>query len=121
MSECPLAASGQGFPTTESHPTHRTPPDCSSLLPWQASDRSKSGPTPGFLGKDRRFMTKALIRAVLASMVLAGLAGLAPAAEAKTATPHVVIVGVNEFADKQINPRPNAEADAQALADLFTN
>ncbi len=33
----------------------------------------------------------------------------------------MVIVGVGEFSDPQIKPRPTAVADAQALYDLFTN
>jgi carboxyl-terminal processing protease len=56
-------------------------------------------------------------------MVLALL--LAPAFSARAADPvshpYAVLVGINEYADKQIKPRPHAEDDAKALYDLFTN
>jgi len=48
------------------------------------------------------------------------LVGPAPAAETKTAQPYVVLVGISEYKDKAINPRPHAEDDARALYDLFT-
>ena len=35
--------------------------------------------------------------------------------------PYVVIVGINNYADKEILPRAHAEADAKALFDLFTS
>lgn len=41
--------------------------------------------------------------------------------EDKTPTPYVVIVGISNYADKQIKPRPKAEDDAKALYDLFTS
>ena len=66
-------------------------------------------------------MTKAMFRGLLASLVLALLLGPTRGAESNSSTPHVVIVGISEFADKQINPRPHAEDDAKALYDLFTN
>src|SRR4051812_27360646 len=34
---------------------------------------------------------------------------------------HVILVGISEYADKQIKPRPHAEDDVKALYDLFTN
>ncbi len=34
---------------------------------------------------------------------------------------YVVLVGISEYADKQIKPRPNAEADVKALHKLFTD
>jgi C-terminal peptidase prc len=56
--------------------------------------------------------------------LLAGLLWSAlPAARAAEEQPHayVVIVGVSEYADKQIKPRKHAEDDAKALYDFFTN
>src|SRR5437879_1454648 len=38
----------------------------------------------------------------------------------KTSQPYVVLVGIGDYADKQIKPRPRAEADVKALYDLFT-
>jgi len=43
--------------------------------------------------------------------------GFKPAAGASQT--YVVLVGISEYADKQIKPRPLAEADAKALYDLF--
>jgi carboxyl-terminal processing protease len=39
----------------------------------------------------------------------------------KPSQPHVVLIGVSEYADKQIKPRPRAESDAKALYDLVTS
>src|SRR5207302_1833923 len=39
----------------------------------------------------------------------------------KASRAHIVIVGVNDYADKQIKPRKHAETDARALYDLFTS
>jgi C-terminal peptidase prc len=41
--------------------------------------------------------------------------------EGQIAQPYVVLVGVSDYADKQILPRPTAEADAKALYDLFVS
>src|SRR5207249_3064902 len=43
----------------------------------------------------------------------------ARAAEEATPRPYVVLVGISTYPDKQILPRPHAEADAKALYDLF--
>src|SRR5260370_15969517 len=57
--------------------------------------------------------------------LLALICALLPAAvradEAGKTKPHVVLVGISDYADKQIKPRPKAEDDAKALYDLFTN
>jgi C-terminal peptidase prc len=49
----------------------------------------------------------------------------ARAAEEKVSTgkpqAHVMLVGINDYADKQIKPRKFAEEDAKALYDLFTD
>ena len=41
--------------------------------------------------------------------------------EGKKPQPYVVIVGVSNYADKEILSRPHAEDDAKALFDLFTD
>src|SRR5262249_19164634 len=71
-------------------------------------------------------MTRLFSSGLLAGLVaLAGAAtGYADEPPAKAVQPartHVVLVGVGQFADQQIKARPTAEADAQALYDLFTN
>jgi C-terminal peptidase prc len=69
------------------------------------------------------FMTKAMLTrslgAALAALVLAlpVWADEAP----KASQPYVVVVGISNYPDKQIKPRPHAEDDAKALYDLFTN
>jgi C-terminal peptidase prc len=70
-------------------------------------------------------MTKALssvlVAGVLCSLALSGTSraeGTKPAG-AKPQT-YAVLVGISQYADKQIKPRPNAEADVKALHALFT-
>jgi C-terminal peptidase prc len=63
---------------------------------------------------------------LLGGLLLAGLLTLparAAAAEANTKAPqpYVVLVGIGTYTDKQILPRPTAEADAKALYDLFVD
>ena len=74
-------------------------------------------------------MTRALT-SCLAGVLLIALAMASPAAadEAKAAPvpagkqrAFAVLVGISDYADKQIKPRPHAEADARALYDLFTD
>src|SRR5438270_7439005 len=69
-------------------------------------------------------MTQALSTRLLGAL-LAVLALALPArteAEGKRApTSYVVLVGISDYQDKQIKPRPHAEDDAKALYDLFTN
>src|SRR5262245_28181177 len=73
-------------------------------------------------------MTKAWIPALggmLAALALVAPASAdtpKPAAVAKAGkSAYVVLVGISKYEDKQIQPRPHAEADAQALYDLFTS
>src|SRR5690348_15217777 len=71
-------------------------------------------------------MTKAMLTGLLASLAVALAALPARAAEpdkaeAKASQPYVVLIGVSDYADKQINSRPHAEDDAKALYDLFTD
>jgi C-terminal peptidase prc len=59
----------------------------------------------------------------LVAVWLAGPTAQRPAgaAEAKAPRAYVVLVGISDYADKQINPRPHAEDDAKALYDLVTD
>ena len=72
------------------------------------------------------YKAKVTLSGALSILVLM-LAGAFPvrAAEEKAAasTPqtHVVLVGINDYADKQIKPRKFAEEDAKALYDLFSD
>jgi C-terminal peptidase prc len=71
-------------------------------------------------------MTRALLTSflggALAAMVLAVPARAeAPKLPAPAARSYVLLVGISNYADKQIKPRKHAEADAKALYDLFTN
>ena len=66
--------------------------------------------------KQSAWLTAALLLA-LACPAFQG--GLHAAAEKKPSRPHVVLVGISAYADKQIKPRPHAEDDAKALYDLF--
>src|SRR5436305_1140825 len=56
--------------------------------------------------------------------LLASVSAPARAAEeakaSASAKAYVVLVGISSYADKQINPRPHAVEDVQALYDLFT-
>ncbi|MBY0522965.1 MAG: S41 family peptidase [Gemmataceae bacterium] len=65
-------------------------------------------------------MRKAMITGLMASFVWA----IVPTARAADETPpkaYIVLVGIDNYADKQIKPRKHAEADAKALYDLFTD
>jgi carboxyl-terminal processing protease len=68
-------------------------------------------------------MTKALSSYLLAGVLAALALGQparadAPKPAATKPQTYVVLVGISEYADKQIKPRPNAEADAKALYEL---
>src|SRR6266852_1240543 len=66
-------------------------------------------------------MTKARLTGLLTGLVLALLVTLPLRAAEATPQSYVVLVGISQYADQQIKPRPHAEADAKALYDLFTN
>jgi C-terminal peptidase prc len=67
-------------------------------------------------------MTKAVTFRWLAVVFAALALGLsARAAEDRKPQPYVVLVGISEYADKQIKPRPHAEDDVKALYDVFTD
>ena len=54
-------------------------------------------------------------------VLLAGLVAPAVRAAEETAQPHVILVGIDKYADPQIKPRLHAEADAKAMYDLFAS
>lgn len=66
-------------------------------------------------------MTKALFVGLLGGLL--GAAVLAGPVRAADETPKafIVLVGINEYPDKQIKPRKHAEADVKALYHLFTD
>ena len=68
-------------------------------------------------------MTSVFMRGVAVALILAALgAGVTRAEEDRQAPrAYVVLVGISEYQDKNIKPRPHAEADAQALYDLLKN
>src|SRR4051794_39597624 len=67
-------------------------------------------------------MTKVRFLGLFFAVVLAALAGRPAAAAANENTqPYIVVVGISKYTDPKITPRPFAEADAQALYDVFTN
>ncbi len=71
-------------------------------------------------------MIKAKFRGLLAALALLAIiaAPIRAADEAKApASPkaYIVLVGISNYADNQINPRPHAVADVQAIYDVFTN
>jgi carboxyl-terminal processing protease len=71
-------------------------------------------------------MTEAMLTRWLGAVLALGLLALPLSAEqpkaeqAKPSQPYVVLVGIGNYADKQIKPRAHAEDDAKALYDLFT-
>ncbi|HEV3116739.1 MAG TPA: S41 family peptidase [Gemmataceae bacterium] len=65
-------------------------------------------------------MSKKLL-SLLAVGMLVLVAALPGRAAEKKGHPYVVLVGVSQYKDKQIKPRPHAEADVKALYDLFMN
>jgi C-terminal peptidase prc len=67
-------------------------------------------------------MTKAKFAGLLALLVWAALAVQVRASEENSSShTYVILVGISNYADKQIKARPHAEEDAQALYDLFTD
>jgi C-terminal peptidase prc len=57
---------------------------------------------------------------LLAGFLIAPARAHEPAPDAAS-RPYVVLVGISNYADKQILPRPFAEADAKGLYDVFVN
>ncbi len=65
-------------------------------------------------------MSKPSLRGLWALVALVVVTGLAPA-DAADSKAYVVLVGVSEFKDPAITPRPRAEADVKALYDLLVD
>lgn len=68
----------------------------------------------------KRVMFPGLLAAVVAAAAASPVRADDPPAAPKQG-PYVVLVGVGQFDDKAIQPRPTAEADARALYDLLTD
>jgi carboxyl-terminal processing protease len=66
-------------------------------------------------------MTKAKLTGLFTSLVLAVLVVVPLRAGEKRAGAYVVLVGISQYGDKQIKPRPHADADAKALYDVFAD
>lgn len=108
-------------------PTHYFP------YPIGGTEKGQSRFMSAGESKGSNSMYKAMIKGMLPSLFLVVVAVLpvpltpcaALAAEEKAAAgkpqAHVVLVGINDYADKQIKPRKFAEEDAKALCDLFTD
>src|SRR5262249_27251851 len=64
-------------------------------------------------------MRRAIIAGLLAALILSPLVSAEEAP--KKSTPHILLIGISEYADKQIKSRPNAERDVKALYELFTS
>jgi C-terminal peptidase prc len=63
-----------------------------------------------------------MVTGLLASLiVLTALTSARAAEESRPSRPYVVLIGISNYADKDIKPRPHAEDDAKALYDLFSN
>jgi len=72
-------------------------------------------------------MTQAMLTRWLGAVLALGLLALPLSADQpkadqdKTSQPYVVLIGISNYADKQIKPRPHAEDDAKALYELFSS
>lgn len=66
-------------------------------------------------------MIRSLAAGLLTSLFMISAVTPALAAEEKAARPYAVLIGISNYADKDIKPRPHAEDDVKALYDLFTN
>jgi carboxyl-terminal processing protease len=68
----------------------------------------------------RDFRTR-LLAAFLVALVALTSSGPARAEDKATPHPYVIVIGIGQYHDKQIKPRPHAEDDAKALYQLFTD
>src|SRR5262245_12233761 len=66
-------------------------------------------------------MFRAKLTGLLGLVLLAATVTPVRAAEEQPSQVYAVVVGVSDYADAQIKPRPHAEADAKALYGLLTN
>jgi len=62
-----------------------------------------------------------MLTGLLSGFLLATLAAPPARAADDPARAYMVLVGIDDYADKQIKPRKHGEADAKALYDFFTN
>jgi carboxyl-terminal processing protease len=83
------------------------------ISPSSSSRAQSKGPL--FMMTKAKFMGLFVAFAIIGSLVMP-----LRAAEAQPQS-YVVLVGVSDYADKQIQSRPHAEADAKAMFDLFTS
>ena len=92
---------------------------------WPTLDRILCRlPSPCCQPKGSIFMTKVDVERVAGRSARGWSPGrrpLGPRRKPSRSQPYVVLVGISEYADKHIKPRPHAEDDAKALYDLFTN
>ena len=66
-------------------------------------------------------MTRAMLTGLLSGFLLATLAVTPARAADDPVRAYMVLVGIDDYADKQIKPRKHGEDDAKALYDFFTN
>ena len=66
-------------------------------------------------------MVKALTTGFLGTLCVLMASPALRAAEAKAPQTYVILVGIDQYADKQIQSRTHAEADAKAFYDLLTS
>jgi carboxyl-terminal processing protease len=98
--------------------------------PWLASLQMSGTKAATPLGiplahaKGPFFMTKPKLMGLVTGLMLALCAAMpVRGSDAPSAAPHAyaVVIGISQYGDKQIKPRPHAEADAKALYDVFAN
>ena len=67
-------------------------------------------------------MFEARFKTLVTGLILAAFLLVSPLRTAEDGPQkYVVLIGISNYADKQIKPRPKAENDAKALFDLFTD
>jgi len=69
----------------------------------------------------RRIWLTAALFVALACPTLQNRLRAAEESSRKPSRPHIVLIGISDYADKQIKPRPHAEDDIKALYDLLTS
>src|SRR5438093_10583505 len=67
------------------------------------------------------FLTRRMLLGLAIGVCFFGMSSTARAEEEHPPQPYVVLVGIDKYQDAQIKSRKHAEADAQALYDLFTS
>src|SRR6266536_1115119 len=69
----------------------------------------------------RRLWLTAALFVALACPTLQNRLRAAEESSRKPSRPHIVLIGISDYVDTQIKPRPHAEDDIKALYDLFTS